>query len=75
MEDIPALDLSEDHDPEGLQFWGHVGVHLDRFVASSHDEESDESGSDESEHEEEGDEDDELDTSSRSMEWDLPGHR
>lgn len=76
-EEIPALDLSEDHDPEGLQFWSHFGGHWDRFVARSNDEESEESSSDESEHEEEGDDEDdeEHDVSSCSMELDLPGHR
>lgn len=77
MDDVPALDLTEDHDLQGLQFWGHGGSHLNQFGRGSGHEESDESSSDESEHEEEDDDDDdeEADANSRSMEWDLPGHR
>ncbi|KNG52317.1 ring finger and chy zinc finger domain-containing protein [Stemphylium lycopersici] len=60
FEDIPNLDLSEDRDPDGLQFWGEDGGRLNRFVAGDEDNE-DESSSDESEHfeEEEESEDDE----------------
>ncbi|KAI8934032.1 hypothetical protein NX059_008800 [Plenodomus lindquistii] len=77
MEDIPSLDLSEDHDPEGLQFWGQGGGHLNGFISGTEDEMSDESSSEESEHEEEEDDDeeDEMNGRKRSKEWDLPGHR
>lgn len=77
MEDIPALDLAEDHDPDGLQFWGEDGGRLERLIL--HDEEDDEessSSSDESEHdEEEDDDDDEGDADGKGKEFDLPGHR
>lgn len=78
MEDIPALNLSEDHDPEGLQFWGEDGGRLDRMVAGNQEEESEDSSSDEeSEHddEEEDEEEEEKASGKRSKEWDLPGHR
>lgn len=80
-EEIPALDLSEDHDPEGLQFWGEDGGRLDRLV-SGYDEddgEEDDSSSDESEHEDEeeddDDDEDEKDARKGGKEFDLPGHR
>ncbi|KAH9881373.1 hypothetical protein IAQ61_000097 [Plenodomus lingam] len=82
MEDIPALDLSDDHDPEGLEFWGQDGGRLDRFFSGHGDDESDESSSEESEHEEEEDDEEEeeeeeedSDGRVRSKEWNLPGHR
>ena len=78
MEDIPTLDLSEDHDPEGLQFWGEDGGRLDRLVTGDQEDEESESSSDESEHDEEtddDDDDDETDVSKRGKEFDLPGHR
>lgn len=79
LEDIPTLDLTEDRDPDGLQFWGEDGSRLNRFM-SGDDEDDDESDSesDESEHEDDMDDDDdedETDTRRRSKDWDLPGHR
>ena len=52
FEEIPNLDLTEDHDPDGLQFWGEDGGRLDRFIAGDEyddeeEEEEDESSSDE----------------------------
>ncbi|KAF1940773.1 hypothetical protein EJ02DRAFT_405804 [Clathrospora elynae] len=77
LEDIPALDLTEDRDPEGLQFWGEDGGRLDRFVRDNEGDEEDESSSDESEHEEEEWEDggDEAGVTNGGNEFDLPGHR
>ena len=75
MEDIPTLDLAEDHDPEGLQFWGEDGARLDSFVSRGEDHDSDDSSSDDSEHEEEEEDEDEVDKGKRNKEWDLPGHR
>lgn len=80
MEDIPALDLDDDHDPDGLQFWGEDGGRLQRWVSHDEDEDEDdedESSSDESEHEEEEDEDeeDEVDgKNGRAKDFYLPGH-
>lgn len=76
-EDIPALDLAEDHDPEGLQFWGEDGGRLDRFVSGNQNDEEDEeeSSSDESEEEDEDEDEDEADDEKRGKEFDLPGHR
>ncbi|KAF1850000.1 uncharacterized protein K460DRAFT_360865 [Cucurbitaria berberidis CBS 394.84] len=80
-EEIPALDLAVDHDPEGLQFWGEDGGRLDRLVSvgdddDDDDDEEEDSSSDESEHEEEDDDDDdEADVGKRGKEFDLPGHR
>ncbi|KAI4696232.1 uncharacterized protein J4E88_000405 [Alternaria novae-zelandiae] len=79
FEEIPTLDLSQDRDPEGLQFWGEDGGRLNRFVAGDEDDEDDEeeeSSSDESEHhEDEDDDEDDLDvTKKRGKEFDLPGH-
>ena len=78
-EDIPALDLSEDHDPDGLQYGGEDGRRLNALI-SGHDkdeEEDDESSSDETDHEDDEDEDDEEDEAdaSKGKEFDLPGHR
>ena len=77
FEDIPNLDLSEDRDPDGLQFWGEDGGRLNRFVAGDEDDE-DESSSDESEHFEEESEDDEDSGMNKNKhgkkEFDLPGH-
>jgi hypothetical protein len=77
LEEIPTLDLAEDGDPEGLQFWGEDGGRLDRFVAGDDDDEEDESSSDESEHDDDEDDDDdyEVDPKKRGKEFDLPGHR
>jgi hypothetical protein len=75
LEDIPTLDLAEDHDPDGLQFWGEDGGRLQRMISHDDDEDEEESSSDESEHEEDEDEDDEgADADGKDM-WDLPGHR
>ncbi|KAJ4365304.1 hypothetical protein N0V83_008924 [Neocucurbitaria cava] len=78
-EDIPALDLAEDLDPEGLQFWGEDGGRLDRLVAGDNrDDEDEDSSSDESEQEEEEEDDeeeDEADNRKRGKEFDIPGHR
>lgn len=80
LEDIPTLDLTEDHDPEGLQFWGEDGSRLNRFMSGEEDDdEEDESDSsdDESEHEDDMDDEDEDERGSRrrGAEWELPGHR
>lgn len=85
FEDIPNLDLAEDHDPDGLEFWGEDGGRLNRFVAGDdgddedEDEDEEDSSSDESEHyddEEDQEEDfDETDQKKHSKkEFDLPGH-
>ena len=72
LEDIPALDLSEDHDPDGLQFWGEDGGRLQRMI--SHDDEDEETSSDESEHEEDDDDDEGAEVDGKDKDWDLPGH-
>ncbi len=82
-EEIPALDLAEDHDPEGLQFWGSDGARLNTLISGDHEDEDEEeeSSSDESEQEEEEEEEeDEEDEAheknrNRSLLFDLPGHR
>jgi hypothetical protein len=77
LEDIPALDLTEDHDPDGLHFWGEDGARLQRRLSAADDEEDEESSSDESEHddeEEEDEDDDENDANGKNKDWDLPGH-
>lgn len=84
FEDIPSLDLAEDHDhdPDGLEFWGEDGGRLNRFVAGDEgdDEDDEDSSSDESEHfddddQDEDDDDDEMDKKKHSKkEFDLPGH-
>jgi hypothetical protein len=82
FEEIPALNLSDDRDPEGLQFWGEDGGRLNRFVAGDEEDEEEEddsssSSSDESEHHDD-DEDEEEDAGvnvkKRGKEFDLPGH-
>ena len=79
FDDIPTLDLSEDRDPEGLQFWGEDGGRLDRFIAGQDEDGEDDSSSDESEHDDDEDEE-EMDHTrtnikSRSRDlFDLPGH-
>jgi hypothetical protein len=72
LEDIPALDLAGDHDPEGLLFWDDRGEQ----AVESHDH-AGESSTDESEHEDEEDEDDddELEVNRHGLAFDLPGHR
>jgi hypothetical protein len=74
LEDIPALDLAEDHDPNGLQFWGEDGGRLERLMSNMDDDEE-ESSTDESEHEDEEDDDDEGETNGKGLAFDLPGHR
>lgn len=86
FEDIPNLDLAEDHDPDGLQFWGEDGGRLNRFVNGGDDDgddgEEEESDSDDSEHfdedEEEYEDDDYEETKDKQKhgkkEFDLPGH-
>jgi hypothetical protein len=76
LEDIPTLDLTEDHDPEGLQFWGEDGSRLEGFIHAD-DEEDEESSSDESEHDDEDDDEDDEDgeADGKGKEFDLPGHR
>ncbi|OWY48885.1 CHY zinc finger-like protein [Alternaria alternata] len=80
FEEIPTLDLSEDRDPEGLQFWGEDGGRLNRFVAGDEDEDEeddDDSSSDESEHHDDEDDEDEcveVNVKKRGKEFDLPGH-
>jgi hypothetical protein len=80
FEEIPTLDLAEDKDPKGLQFWGEDGGRLDRFVAGQEDAE-DESSSDESQHDDEEEEEelDEVDSETNVKKrnrdlFDLPGH-
>jgi hypothetical protein len=70
LEDVPALDLDEDHDPDGRQFWGEDSGRLERTLSANH-EDDDDSTTDESEHEE--DDDDEGDVDGKT--FDLPGHR
>ncbi|KAJ4338214.1 hypothetical protein N0V95_008129 [Ascochyta clinopodiicola] len=81
MEEIPDLNLSEDQDPQGLQFWGEDGRRISRQVDAKNevdDEASDDgSSSDESIHEDEDDEDEddnEHNGQKRKTDWDLPGH-
>lgn len=78
LEDIPALDLAEDHDPDGLQFWGEDGGRLQRFISREDEDEEDEddSSSEESEQEDsEEDEEEEDDAENgRGKEFYLPGH-
>ena len=81
MEEIPDLNLSEDQDPEGLQFWGEDGGRIERRINTGDDgddEASDEeSSSDESQYEEDDDDDDDHHEPSgqkRKPDWDLPGH-
>ncbi|KAL6707944.1 hypothetical protein ACN47E_003618 [Coniothyrium glycines] len=77
LEDIPALDLADDHDREGLQFWGEDDGRLDRFMTGDDEDEDSESSSDESDRYDDMDEDDEdeTDASKRRNEFELPGHR
>lgn len=87
FEDIPNLDLAEDYDPEGLEFWGEDGGRLNRFVAG--DEDGEDESSDDSEHFEDEDEDEDEDEEygyeeeeeatagkqrHNKKEFDLPGH-
>ena len=83
MEEIPDLNLSEDQDPEGLQFWGEDGGRLERQINADDDGDDgasdDESSSDESHHEEEDDDDEDdnhehTNGQKRKTDWDLPGH-
>jgi hypothetical protein len=78
LEDIPTLDLTDDHDPDGLQFWGEDGGRLERFVHADDEDDDEESSSDDSEHdddEEDDDDDDEADANGKGLMFDLPGHR
>jgi hypothetical protein len=75
LEDIPTLDLTDDHDPDGLQFWGEDGRRLERLV---HADDEEDSSSDDSEHDDEeddDDDDDEADAHGNGLMFDLPGHR
>ena len=82
FEEIPTLDLSEDRDPEGMQFWGEDGGRLDRFIAGQEEDGEDgehNSSSDESEHDEEEDEEEhdnvKTNVNKRGRDlFDLPGH-
>ncbi|KAJ4333066.1 hypothetical protein N0V87_007884 [Didymella glomerata] len=81
MEDIPDLNLSEDQDPAGLQFWGEDGGRIERRLNAEDDGDDegseDESSSDEESHhedEEEDDDDNEHTGQKRKTDWDLPGH-
>lgn len=76
LEDIPALDLTEDHDPDGLHFWGEDGARLQRRLSAADDEDDEESSSEESERddEDEDEDDDENDVDGKNKDWDLPGH-
>jgi hypothetical protein len=81
MEEIPDLNLSEDQDPEGLQFWGENGGRIERRLNAEDDGDDDgsedESSSDEEsrhEDEEEDDDDNEHTGQKRKTDWDLPGH-
>lgn len=80
MEDIPDLNLSEDQNAEGLQFWGNGGLVGRRVSADNEgddDASDDGSSSDESNHDEEEDEDDDDNAHTRQKrktDWDLPGH-
>ncbi|KAF1839276.1 zf-CHY-domain-containing protein [Decorospora gaudefroyi] len=77
LEEIPTLDLSQDRDPAGLQFWGEDGERLNRFVAGDEGDEEDDSSSDESERDdedEEEDDDDDTHVKKRRKEFDIPGH-
>lgn len=81
MEEIPDLDLSQDHGPEGLHFWAEGGGPFERRPNADdgdHEVSEDESSSDESHHEDEDEDDDdddnEHDGQTRKTDWDLPGH-
>lgn len=80
IDQIPTLDLSDDRDADGMQFWGEDGGRFDRFLSrggnrEEDDDDDDESSSDESEdeHEEEDGEADDDDDDDNDI--DLPGHR
>jgi hypothetical protein len=70
-EDIPRLNLAEDQDVDGLEFWGEDGRRVDRFLSGGEEgeDEDEESSSDESADEEE--EDDEADDMG-DKEFELP---
>ena len=74
-EQIPALDLSEDHN--AMQLWGEDGRRVDRFFSSREEESGgDEDGSSSEESaEEEEEEEDEEDVEEDENEFELPGHR
>lgn len=76
IDNIPRLDLSEDHDPDALQFWGEDGGRVDRFLSGGEEEDGDEeSSSEESVEQDDDDDDDEGDAEGDDKEFDLPGHR
>ena len=76
-EEIPNLDLSEDRNSKGWQFWGEDGERLDRLIAGREEVEEDDSSSDESEHDEEDAEEDDAGANVKRRGedlFDLPGH-
>ncbi|KAF1976128.1 hypothetical protein BU23DRAFT_588296 [Bimuria novae-zelandiae CBS 107.79] len=75
MEQIPQLDLSDDHDTQGMQFWGVDGARFDRFLAGGEERDDDESSSEESEDEQEEEDDVEGEEDDDDNDIDLPGHR
>jgi|TARA_R110002003_G_scaffold38_2_gene2326 TATA-binding protein-associated factor Taf7 len=76
MEEIPDLDLAEDHEPEDSRWPAGGGKTQYLNPHEDEEEDDDDSSSDESEHDEEDeDDDDEGDTHGKGTEFDLPGHR
>ncbi|KAF2872461.1 hypothetical protein BDV95DRAFT_606076 [Massariosphaeria phaeospora] len=60
IDSIPGLDLSSDHDPNALQFWGEDGGRMDRLLSGGEEDDDDDSISGEST-DEDDDEDEEGD--------------
>ncbi|KAJ4294526.1 hypothetical protein N0V90_008217 [Kalmusia sp. IMI 367209] len=76
IDQIPTLDLSEDHDADGMQFWGEDGGRFDRFLSGGEDgEEDDETSSEESEDEHDDEDDGDGEDDDDDNDIDLPGHR
>lgn len=77
MEEIPDLDLAEDHASEGSRWMGLGGKFRGVDRHDDDDDDDDDTSSDESEHDEEEDEDDDDDGDAhgKGTEFDLPGHR
>jgi hypothetical protein len=75
-DNIPPFDLSQDHDPEGLQFWGDGG-RMNRFLSGEGDDDEEEGSSseDSADEEEEEEEEEEGDGEGDDKDFELPGHR
>jgi hypothetical protein len=75
IDNIPRLDLSEDTDPDALQFWGEDGARADRFLPGNDDEDDEGSSSSSSGESIDEDDDDEGDADGQDNDFELPGHR